>query len=84
MRLVRLQSHRTLRARGTVPDADRHGRYPLAVRADDRRTQTRALLFDLQVEASLDALIVRGWQAGIPGDEQAMTIALACSGASIS
>jgi hypothetical protein len=42
-------------------------------------TQTRALLFDLWVEASLDTLIARGRQAGVSADEQAMTIAFDCA-----
>ena len=42
-------------------------------------TQTRALLFDLRVEASLDALIARGRQAGVSADEQAMTMAFDCA-----
>ncbi len=42
-------------------------------------TQTHALLFDLRVEASLEALIARGRQAGVSADEQAMTITFDCA-----
>ncbi len=44
-----------------------------------RDAQTRALLFDLRVEASLEALIARGRQAGVSADAQAMTIAFDCA-----
>ncbi len=37
--------------------------------------QTRALLFDLRVEASLDTLIARGRQAGTSADEQVLALA---------
>ena len=40
-------------------------------------TQTGALLFDLQIEASLDELIVRGRQTGASPDDQAIAVALA-------
>ena len=42
-------------------------------------TQTRMLLFDLQIEASLDALIARGHQAGASPDDLAIATALACA-----
>ncbi|HLB47003.1 MAG TPA: hypothetical protein VJL59_08240 [Anaerolineales bacterium] len=42
-------------------------------------TQTHALLFDLQIEASLDALLVRSRQASASPDDQAITMALACA-----
>jgi hypothetical protein len=42
-------------------------------------TETRALLFDLWVEASLDALIARGRQANTLPDDQVIAVALACA-----
>ncbi len=39
--------------------------------------QTHALLFDLRIEASAEALAWRGRQAGTPADEQVLALAFA-------